>query len=289
MKQTRGFTLIELAIVLVIVTILIGGLAMPLSAQIQARRIAETKKVLEEAREAIIGYAMSHTISNKCTCTYNDTGDRMLASSACDHHPSPATWCPKTGTPDQSFTETYIRHYLPCPADADGRENRTGDSCTQPNGWFPWVDLGTASQDAWGNRLRYSVETREYADKSKGLPGPPNNPSERVPPYSGLNLKRICSNSACDTPVAENIPVVLLSYGPNSRGARNINIPEGSATPPPPDITSDDEQENINDNATFVSRSPTKPDATGGEFDDLVVWISDGLLKSRICPAGGCP
>ena len=42
MKRTRGFTLIELAIVMVIVTILIGGLAMPLSAQIQARRIAET-------------------------------------------------------------------------------------------------------------------------------------------------------------------------------------------------------------------------------------------------------
>jgi prepilin-type N-terminal cleavage/methylation domain-containing protein len=36
MKQARGFTLIELAIVLVIMTILIGGLAMPLSAQIQA-------------------------------------------------------------------------------------------------------------------------------------------------------------------------------------------------------------------------------------------------------------
>jgi len=53
MKPARGFTLIELAIVLVIVTILIGGLAVPLSAQIQARRIAETKKTLEEAREAI--------------------------------------------------------------------------------------------------------------------------------------------------------------------------------------------------------------------------------------------
>ncbi len=43
MKIQRGFTLIEMAIVLVIVTILIGGLAMPLSAQIQARRIAETR------------------------------------------------------------------------------------------------------------------------------------------------------------------------------------------------------------------------------------------------------
>jgi len=56
----RGFTLIEMAIVLVIITVLIGGLAMPLSAQIQARRIAETKKTLEEAQHAIMGYKL-HT------------------------------------------------------------------------------------------------------------------------------------------------------------------------------------------------------------------------------------
>jgi len=30
-------------------------------------------------------------------------------------------------------------------------------------------------------------------------------------------------------------------------------------------------------------------DAAGGEFDDLVVWVSDSLLRSRVCPAGGCP
>ncbi len=58
MTTQRGFTLIEMAIVLVIITFLIGGLAMPLAAQIQARRIAETNKTLEEARDAIIGYAM---------------------------------------------------------------------------------------------------------------------------------------------------------------------------------------------------------------------------------------
>ena len=83
MKQTRGFTLIEMAIVLVIMTILIGGLAVPLSAQIQARRIAETNQTLEEAREAIIGYAMTHrTAGNKpyLPCpdlTGNGTEDRV--------------------------------------------------------------------------------------------------------------------------------------------------------------------------------------------------------------------
>lgn len=70
MKNQQGFTLIELAIVLVIVTILVGGLAMPLSAQIQARRIAETRNTLAEAREALLGYAMTHPATSLATNRY---------------------------------------------------------------------------------------------------------------------------------------------------------------------------------------------------------------------------
>jgi prepilin-type N-terminal cleavage/methylation domain-containing protein len=239
MKQTRGFTLIEMAIVLVIITILIGGLAMPLSAQIQARRIAETRKVLEEARDAILGYAMSHHV---------------------------------TSNPD--------RPYLPCPdTDGDGRENRIGDICAGASGWFPWVDLGTAPQDAWGNRLHYSVENREYADRSDGMP----DLATYIPPYLGLNFLRICSGSPCTTVVAANLPVVVFSHGPNGWGARNVN---GTTLQNP---TSGDETENTNADTTFVSRTPSKAGDAAGEFDDLVVWISDGLLRSRVCPSGGCP
>jgi prepilin-type N-terminal cleavage/methylation domain-containing protein len=243
MKRTRGFTLIELAIVMVIVTILIGGLAMPLSAQIQARRIAETKKTLEEARDAIIGYAMTHTV---------------------DHD----------GDPD-----TPPRPYLPCPADGTGQEKRVGNICAQADGWFPWADLGVSSQDAWGNRLRYSVENREYADRSKGLP----NLALLTPPYATLNLKRICRSSACTSFDAIYLPAVVLSHGPNGWGAQNIN---GNTLAAP---TSADELENTNADPSFVSRTPSKAGDASGEFDDLAVWISDGVLRSRVCPAGGCP
>lgn len=246
MKSQAGFSLIELAIVLVIVTLLIGGLVVPLSAQIQARRIAETNKTLEEAREAIIGYAMSHSV---------------------DH---------------DSNSDTPPRPYLPCPdTDADGRENRAGNICTQADGWLPWVDLGTASQDAWGNRLYFSVENREYADKSKGMPNLAL--ATYIPPYATLNLKRICSTSACTTTEAIYLPVVVFSHGPNGWGARNIN---GNTLAVP---TSADELENTDADPSFVRRAPTKPEVASGEFDDLVVWISDGLLRSRVCPSGGCP
>lgn len=88
MTRARGFTLIELAIVLVIITILIGGLAMPLSAQIQARRIAETNKTLEEAREAIIGYAMTHKVGGTkpylpCPDTNGDGVEETRVANKC--------------------------------------------------------------------------------------------------------------------------------------------------------------------------------------------------------------
>lgn len=57
-KKNSGFTLTELAIVLVIVSLLIGGMLMPLSAQQDYRDIAETEKSLSEAREALIGFAV---------------------------------------------------------------------------------------------------------------------------------------------------------------------------------------------------------------------------------------
>jgi prepilin-type N-terminal cleavage/methylation domain-containing protein len=234
MNRSRGFTLIELAIVLVVITILIGGLAMPLSAQIQARRIAETKKLMEEAREAIIGYAMGNVTA--------DTVDKN-------------------------------RSFLPCPDTdvdgvVDGTEDRDDDgSCLAYEGWFPSVTLGTATQDAWGNRLRYRVTAR-FADTSGASPGFVNTDDGDI---------QICSGSNCATgKVAENVPLVLLSHGPNGRAALSLGgVRLG-------DPSGADELENADTDEIFVSRVPTTADHPNGEFDDLVVWLSNSLLTGRI-------
>ena len=286
MKPQNGFTLLELAIVLVIVTILIGGLAVPLSAQIQARRIAETQKTLAEAREAIMGYAMSHTITGSCTCSYKaDTTLDPVASSC------PLPLCPATGT--AALTLPITRHYLPCPdlSDTDPEPNQDNDgldgltdlnngvedrlhaspSCAASSGNLPWVTLGTAAQDAWGNRLRYGV-TLPFANKLTGFSNTDN------------GTLQVCSANGCTTvDVASNVPAVLVSHGPNGWGARNVN---GSKLADPLSL---DEKENTSADVNFVSRAPTNADSTSGEFDDLVVWISQSLLIGRVCPAGGCP
>lgn len=73
----RGFTLTELAIVLLIVALLIGGMLVPLSTQTELRRSGETGKLLTEAVEALTGFAASHSASDgkpylPCPDTDND-------------------------------------------------------------------------------------------------------------------------------------------------------------------------------------------------------------------------
>jgi prepilin-type N-terminal cleavage/methylation domain-containing protein len=56
-----GFTLTEMAVVLVIVALLIGGMILPMSAQQDIRYVTETQKQLADIGEALYGYAASHS------------------------------------------------------------------------------------------------------------------------------------------------------------------------------------------------------------------------------------
>ena len=55
-----GFTLVELAIVLIIVTLLTSGLMMSLMAQQEMMASAETQRRLNEARDALLGFAAAN-------------------------------------------------------------------------------------------------------------------------------------------------------------------------------------------------------------------------------------
>lgn len=120
MQPARGFSLIEMAFVLVIITLLLGGLLVPFATQVEQRRIAETNKALEEMKEALIGYALSHS---------------------------------SVATPNQPYLPCPD-------INGDGTEDRAASgSCTLSEGEYPWVTLGTTPSDAWGNRFHYRVST----------------------------------------------------------------------------------------------------------------------------------
>lgn len=131
-EGSAGFTLIELAIVLFIITVLVGGMLTPLSRQISDRQHRETRQILEDARLALAGYALSHR---------TEEGRPYLPC------------------PDRKSGE----------AAGDGREDRLPDGrCAIASGLLPWHTLGVAEGDAWGNRLSYAVRPA-WADPAAGL------------------------------------------------------------------------------------------------------------------------
>lgn len=60
LTSARGFTLAELAIVLVIVGLLLGGLLVPLSAQRDTQSQRDTEKALATAIDALLGFAAAN-------------------------------------------------------------------------------------------------------------------------------------------------------------------------------------------------------------------------------------
>ena len=58
--QQQGFTLVELAIVLVIVALLTSGLMMGITAQRKSADNSDAQRQLENIREALLGFAMTN-------------------------------------------------------------------------------------------------------------------------------------------------------------------------------------------------------------------------------------
>ncbi|MDP2828518.1 MAG: prepilin-type N-terminal cleavage/methylation domain-containing protein [Sulfuricellaceae bacterium] len=123
MKMCRfkpsGFTLIELALVLVVVALLMGGLLVPLSMQIEQQKTRETLKAMEEIKEALIGYSVAN--------------DRL---------PCPATVASNGAeAPVGGGVCTQTEGFVP----------------VQTLGLSLPVDTQGLLLDSWGNRIRYRV------------------------------------------------------------------------------------------------------------------------------------
>lgn len=62
--KTQGFSLVEMAVVLVIIGMLIGSLAVPITAQLDQRNYSQTQKEMVALTEAVMGYALSNFAAN---------------------------------------------------------------------------------------------------------------------------------------------------------------------------------------------------------------------------------
>lgn len=265
--QQRGFSLIELAIVFVVVAFILGGLLIPLTTQLEQQRVRETQKALDEIKEALIGYAASHVDGNK----------------------HPYLPCPDRRTGAATATDNN-----------DGHEDRdaVAGTCQVPEGNVPWADLGVSRNDAWGNYFTYRVDS-QYSNSNAGF-------SLATVSSILVCENDVGAACTASTATANQVPAVIVSHGQNGFYAINSNyfqadIPAGYPTAPDATRSSVFEQENGNahgdctaipGDATcdkYVSKSSSTIGATVGEFDDLLTWLSPNILFNRMVAAGRLP
>lgn len=230
----NGFTLVELSIVLIIVALLLGGLVLPLSAQIDQRNYNETQQQLSEIRETLIGFAVAY--------------GRL---------PRPATSL------------------------ADGAENpatcATDAACT---GYIPWSTLGVKRTDAWNKMIQYSV-TPAYTNATFAL-STVGSKKVLTRDNAGAIGYLIGGAGACSS-ASPCAPAVIYSTGKNNWG-----VTEDGTALADSSTTNADEDTNAVATTAFYSR-PQSNVPTGGEFDDLVIWIPPYLLMNRMISAGTLP
>ncbi len=92
-EQTQyGFTLVEMAMVLLIITVLLAGLVPTISSQMEQQHTNETRKKMSEIKEALIGYAMRN---GKLPCSADPA--KTLGQSGWGTERSPCTAATRYG------------------------------------------------------------------------------------------------------------------------------------------------------------------------------------------------
>ena len=252
--RQRGFTFLEVLVALMVVALLASGIAMPLAAQVQQRRVEEARRQLDEAKEALLGFAAAH--------------GRL---------PCPAS---ASSRGEESF--------------AVGGNAMTGACSNFHDGFLPAATLGLSPLDAegflrdpWGsprNRVRYAVfgaglAVNGVADaltRSNGM---------QAATLQGLGAAShylyICASAsgvtgsgcgAAANQLTRRAAFVLLSLGPNAPDE------------PPP---ASDEARNLDGDGVFVSREAGSGNANA--FDDILSWVPVHLVASRLLAAGRLP
>jgi type II secretory pathway pseudopilin PulG len=276
--RQRGFTLAELAIVFLIVALLIGGTVMTLAAQTEAREITDTQRTLDQAREAIIGFALRN---GRLPCPATN-GSIDVSGAATTPSNGRESFCSNIA-PGACGANVFV-------APAHGR-------CSNPNnGFVPAAALGIGpietnpasasfglALDSWLQPIRYSV-TQVFS------PTPPPNtvmlftaPGEMrsnilaAPPIAPDLV--VCTTSAGAVPATPacgpavpsfQTPAIVYSTGKNAVAA-GVGV---------------DEVENGNADRIFVARPPTPFNPPAAGFDDLVIWVSPNILYNRLIAAG---
>jgi prepilin-type N-terminal cleavage/methylation domain-containing protein len=222
LASQRGFTLMELTVVLVIVALLIGGLMVPLSTQQDIKGRQDTEKALSEIREALIGFAV---VNGRLPC--------------------PAAVNLASGTAGAGLEATSGSGHAM--------------TCTNNPGVLPWATLGLTETNAWGHRYTYRV-SQVFARGIDTAPTTSSSFNCPIPLTAVADMPTRAAFALCTqgdlsiltttggTSISSNVPAVVVSHGKNSAGAW---LPLGSQVAG----ASGDELTNATAGTNFVSNT----------------------------------
>ena len=261
-RRWQGFTLVELAVVLAIVGLLLGSLMYTLSAQADQRAREQTQRSLEQAREALLGFAVANG-RLPCPATAASNGAELPA-----------------GGGDCTAYDGFL------PAVTLG---------------FQPVDSDGFAIDAWNNRIRYTVArnlnvascagtstvphfTVSAALKQNGISCLPN-PAELLVCKSSTGAAPgscgAADNYITSAAPSGNVVAIVLSTGRNFASAPSAALASAGGRT--------DEAANLDGNTVFVSHTLAPSGAAGGEFDDMLTWIPVGVFYGRLVGAAVLP
>jgi prepilin-type N-terminal cleavage/methylation domain-containing protein len=277
MMRHRGFTLVELAVVLTIVVLLLGSLMYTLSAQTAQRNFEDTRRRLDQARELLLSYAI---VNGRLPCPARSTSAGAEVRDAAGN-------C-TTGGVDDYYGGTIAAGV-------------TGGLLPAATIGYQQVDANGFAVDVWANRIRYAVAR----DNTGCTTTPPA--GTRLFTHSG-NLKTYGVACQPDDLLVCKISTTLNAGAapPNCGGAANqimsrslvvalvFSIGKNGANPT---AANTDEATNLKTNAVlvpaihplFVYHTPTTSEFATGEFDDQMTWITVGELYGRLIAAGVLP
>ncbi len=286
MTRARGFSLVELAVVMAIVAFLLGGLMYTLSAQVEQRNFEDTRRRLEQARELVLSFGI---VKGRLPCPARYT-------SAASHSNGMESFC----------TAAAASSVSTCAGSETTTEQTHGSCSNHFDGFLPAASIGYLQTDAngfavdtWGNRIRYAVTRTNTACSGGTLPangyttmytsktylqtyGITCQPDDLLVCKSATGISGTTCGGAANQIMSQSLVVVIIySTGKNFASAQTAALATASGRT--------DESANLNGDRVFVFHTPNPSGAANGEFDDQFTWITVGELYGKLIAAGALP
>lgn len=252
LTKEKGFTLIEMAVVMLILAFLLTSVFMPFSAQRETADIRKAREELKAIEEALYGFAIAN---GRLPCPtrpgLGGRGDLNVANTACNN---------------------YLGFVPSTDLGISGNVNCDG-----------------LLLDPWGNPYRYSI-TDSNPDGDAEIDFVEQDEMRDVTVANLAPNLRVCRNrlTTCNAAtlaadvVADNVVAVYFSMGKswqNPSSLEDENAGEGGPIPSTCGLSS----YNIGSDRFYYSLDRIE---SGVTFDDIVDWLSPSILYTKMLDAG---